>query len=231
MSSSGWISFWDNERSILADARHKTAHYKRLAEDLRRFAPPGGVMLDYGCGEALFAARVAEPTARLILCEAAPNVRAMLAGRFGGNRKIVLRRPEDVAAMSPQSLDVIVMHSVAQYLGADEFDALIKLFRRLLKPDGLLVLGDIVPPKLSALDDASELLKFAAREGFYKAALSGLVKAYFSRYWRLRKSLGIARYGESALIAKLDAAGFTATRARTNIGHNNARMTFLAHAR
>ena len=231
MSSSNWISFWDSTHSIFANARHHTAHFRRIAEDIRRYAPAGGVMLDYGCGEALFADRVAEATSRLILCEPAPNVRAALAGRFAGNSKIVVRKPDDIAAMASQSLDTIVTRSVAQYLTEVEFDALIKLFHRLLKPGGLLVLADVIPRRLSAVSDAIELLHFGATEGFYWAALRNLLHNYFSSYWRLRKSLGLARYSEDQIIAKLEAAGFSAIRARSNIGHNAKRMTFLAHVR
>ena len=38
----------------------------------------------------------------------------------------------------------------------------------------------------------------------------------------------ITRYGEAAMVKKLAAAGFSARRAPANIGHNSARMTFLA---
>jgi SAM-dependent methyltransferase len=230
MSSSEWISFWDSKHTMFADARHQAAHFRRIAEDIRRYAPAGGTMLDYGCGEALSAEHVAEATGRLILCEPAPNVRAMLAGRFAGNSRIVVRKPEDVATLAPQSLDVIVMHSVSQYLDQSELDALIKLFHRLLKTGGLLVLGDVIPRRLSALGDGFAVLRFAAREGFYWAAMRGLLRTYFSDYWRLRKSVGLRRYNEAEMTAKLESAGFKVQRARTNIGHNQSRMTFLAHA-
>jgi SAM-dependent methyltransferase len=231
MPSSDWIAFWDSKHSIYANARHREAHFKRIAEDIRRYAPAGGAMLDYGCGEALFADRVAETTARLILCEPAPNVRAMLAGRLAGNPKVVVRKPEDVATMPAQSVDVIVMHSVSQYLTEPELDELIKLFRRLLRPGGLLVLGDVIPRRMSALGDALALLRFGAQEGFYWAALRSLFRLFRSDYRRLRKSLGLSRYSDDQIVAKLEAAGFSAQRARTNIGHNGKRMTFLAHVR
>lgn len=231
MVASDWISFWDSKHPIYVNARHHAAHCRRVATDLRRYAPAGGVMLDYGCGEALSAAEVAESTSRLILCEAAPNVRAALAGRFAGNPKIVVRKPEDAMAMASHSIDVIAMHSVAQYLRPEEFDALIKTFRRLLRPGGLLVLGDVIPPRRSVLSDALALLRFGAQEGFFFAAVVGLLRTWFSSYRRLRKSLGLARYDEQTVTAKLEAAGFKVERARTNIGHNQGRMTFLAHAR
>ena len=105
---------------------------------------------------------------------------------------------------------------------------MLALFRRLLKPDGLLVLGDVIRPKTSAATDALALLRFGARDGFFFAALVGLARTVLSYYRRLRSALGLTRYDEAAMIEKLAAAGFTARRAGENIGHNRARMTFLA---
>ena len=56
------------------------------------------------------------------------------------------------------------------------------------------------------------------------------VRTVASDYWRLRSRLGLTRYSERAVIEKLAAAGFSASRAGANIGHNPARMTFLARA-
>ena len=231
MGSSDWIEFWDTKHSIYVNARHEAAHFRRIADDIIRYAPDSGTMLDYGCGEALAAERVAERVSRLILCEPAPHVRAMLAARFNGNAKIAVRKPEEVAALPARSIDVIVMHSVTQYLSAQDFVAVVGLFHRLLKPGGLLVVGDVIPRKISALADALALLRFGWDEGFFWAAVRGLVRTFFSDYWRLRKSLGIARYDEAEIMAKLESAGFSVAAARTNIGHNDKRMTYLAHAR
>ena len=231
--SSDWVEFWDSKNPLFVDARHEAAHFRRIAEDIRSFAPEdgNGVMLDYGCGEARSADLVAEKLGRLILCEAAPNVRGMLAGRYAGNPKIVVRKPDDVATMAAESVDAIVMHSVAQYVSPQELDMLFRLFRRLLKPGGLFVLGDVIPRKVSALTDAMALLRFGSEEGFTWQALKGLVRTRFSNYWQLRKSLGLERYDEGEITAKLEAAGFKVQRAASNIGHNAKRMTFLAHAR
>jgi SAM-dependent methyltransferase len=231
MIPADWIAFWESKHSIYVSRRHEAAHFRRIAEDIRRHAPSGGAMLDYGCGEALSAAIVAEQVERLILCEPAPQVRSRLAARFAGNGRIAVRAPEEVAAMPPQSLDAIVLHSVAQYLSAAELDALLSLFHRLLKPGGLLVVGDVIPHDVGAVDDAWELMRFGVTAGFGWAAAFGLVRTYFSGYRRLRRSLGLARYNAGEIMAKLDAARFSAERIRPNIGHNAKRMTFLAHAR
>ena len=69
---------------------------------------------------------------------------------------------------------------------------------------------------------------FAAANGFLGAALLGLLRTLLSDYWRLRSQVGLTRYAEAAMIGKLAASGFSARRAAANIGHNAARMTFIA---
>lgn len=226
-----WIAFWDSKHSIYVSARHRQAHYQRIADDLRRYVPAGEAVLDYGCGEALAAEQIARPAGRLVLCEAAPALRTTLTQRFAGNVKIAVVTPDQAAAMPPQSFDLIVMHSVAQYLTPDELDAQLAVFRRLLKPDGKLLLGDVIPTTVSAATDALALLRFGAREGFFFAALFGLARTVFSNYWSLRSKLGLSRYDERAIMEKLQSAEFTAVRATDNVGHNPARMTFFASPR
>src|SRR4029077_1798234 len=128
------------------------------------------------------------------------------------------------------SFDLVVMHSVAQYLSAAELERLIAIFRALLKPDGLLVLGDIVPPHLAAPAAALALLRFGAANGFFWAATSGLMRIFVSDYLRLRKTIGLSHYTEAAALEKLTCAGFDAKRAPRNIGHNQRRMTFVCRA-
>jgi SAM-dependent methyltransferase len=136
--------------------------------------------------------------------------------------------PDEAAAKPPGSFDLIVMHSVAQYLGAGELERVLKIFRRLVKPDGLVIVGDIVPARLAAPYAALALLRFGAAHGFFWAAVGGLMRIFVSDYLRLRKTVGLSHYDAAAMLAKLKAAGFAAQRAPRNIGHNQRRMTFLA---
>jgi SAM-dependent methyltransferase len=223
-----WIAFWDSDHSIYVNARHRDVHYRTIAQDICAHVPSNAVVLDHGCGEALYADIVAATARRLILCEAAPMVRGALAKRFAGNAGIEVRTPDEVNALPAGSLDVVVLHSVAQYLAPTELDGLLALFRRLLTGQGLLILGDVIPPHVAAWTDAAALLRFAAANGFLGAALVGLARTVLSDYWRLRSRLGLTRYDEAEIIGKLAGAGFSASRAPRNIGHNAARMTFLA---
>jgi SAM-dependent methyltransferase len=227
-----WVAFWNSENSIYVSARHRDVHYRRIADDLVAYVPgPAATVLDYGCGEALHADRVAAAAARLILSDAAPNVRAALASRFAGSSSIEVRTPEEVAALADGSIDLVTMVSVAQYLAPDELDDLLAQFRRLLAPRGRLVIADVVPPSASPLIDAAALLRFAWAHGFLASAILGLARTAFSDYRRLRGAIGLALYDEAAMAAKLAAAGYSASRASHNVGHNQARMTFVAQPR
>jgi len=224
-----WIDYYDSAHTIYVNARHRDVHFRVIAEDLAGYvASPAWSVLDYGCGEALSAGLVAARAARLTLVEPAPGVRARIAARFANQTKIEVATPDDLAKRPDASFDLIIMHSVSQYLTPEELDATFALLRRLLNPGGLLILGDVLQPHTSALTDALALLWFGARNGFAIAAAFGLLRTFFSHYWRLRSSLGLTRYGEGHMIAKLAAAGLVARHADRNIGHNQSRMTFVA---
>jgi SAM-dependent methyltransferase len=225
---SSWIAFWDSSHSIYVNARHKTAYYRLIGPQIAMLVPsPTARVLDYGSGEALHADIVASAAGELLLCDAAPRVRAAVAARFNGNSKIRSVSPEEVKRLPDHSVDFIVLHSVAQYLSPEEAKTLFTLFRRLIKPDGLLLVSDIIPPDIAVWTDISELLRFAAGNGFLLAALAGLLRNSLSSYSRMRTRLGLTRYGEAAMIKMLAAAGFTAKRIPENIGHHHARMAFI----
>ncbi|MCZ7658194.1 MAG: methyltransferase domain-containing protein [Xanthobacteraceae bacterium] len=226
---SDWRSFWDNAHSIYVNARHKDVHYREIAEQIAGFVPhPGARVLDHGCGEAIHADKVAAVAGEVLLCDAAPSVRRAIAARFAANPRIRALAPEEVEALPPASLDLIVANSLAQYLTEAELDRLLAAWRRLLVPGGTLVVADVIPPDVGPVSDVIALLRYAAANGFLLAALVGLARTATSRYGRLRKTLGVTRYAESAFMAKLAAAGFSAERLPRNMEHNPARMTFRA---
>jgi ubiquinone/menaquinone biosynthesis C-methylase UbiE len=224
-----WIDYYDSTHTIYASKRHRDLHFQVIARDIVGYiSSPDAVVLDYSCGEALSAARVAEACGKLILAEPAPGVRGRLIARFAPNTRIRVRSLDDLRHMEEKSIDLAVMNSVAQYMTPGELDAALAVIRRLLKPGGRLVLGDILRPEVGMGRDVLALLKFAGTHGFLKDALYGLASTALSDYRQLRTRIGLQRYSEAEMIAKLAAAGFAASRAHRNIGHNPWRMTFVA---
>jgi SAM-dependent methyltransferase len=226
---SDWRSFWDSAHSIYVNARHKDVHYREIADQIAGFVPgPGARVLDYGCGEAIHADRVAAVAAQVLLCDSAPSVRAAIAARFAADPRLRALAPEEVAKLPDRSVDLIVANSMTQYLTPAELDRVLGLWHRLLAPGGTLIVGDVIPPDAGALTDVAALLRYAAAHGFLGAALWGLARTVASPYSRLRSRIGVTRYTEQAFAAKLNAAGFTAERLPRNLEHNAARMTFRA---
>lgn len=223
-----WISFFDSDHAIYVNARHKQVHAIITGDGMADHIRSGDRVLDYGCGEAAYAERLARNAKTLTLCEAAPNLRERLKARVARERTITVLAPEEVARMPEGAFDVVIMHSVSQYLSQTQLDELLALFRRLLTPGGTLVIGDVVQPDIPAWRDALALLRFGWREGFFLAAVGGLLRTVFSGYAKLRKDAGLSRYAEHEMAAKLTAAGFRSERAARNIGHLQTRMTFVA---
>ena len=224
-----WIDYYDSTHTIYASKLHRELHFQLIATDIIGLNPsPNAVVLDYACGEALSAAKVAEACGKLYLAEPAPGVRGRLIARFAPNTKIRVRSLEDLRKMEEKSVDLVVMNSVAQYMTPAELDTAFATLRRLLKPGGRLVVGDVLRPEVGMLRDIIALLRFAAQNGFLRDALIGLVSTALSGYRQLRSRVGLQRYSEDQMIAKLAADGFNASRAQFNIGHNPWRMTFVA---
>jgi ubiquinone/menaquinone biosynthesis C-methylase UbiE len=224
-----WIDYYDSTHTIYASKLHRDVHFQIIARDIIGYIEqPDAVVLDYSCGEALAAADVADACGTLILAEPAPGVRGRLIARFAPNMKIRVRTLKDLKKMAESSVDLAVMNSVAQYMSPEQLDEALADIRRLLKPKGRLLLGDILRPSVGMSRDVLALLWFARKYGFLRDAMIGLVSTALSDYRELRTRLGLQRYREADVIAKLSAAGFSAVRARRNIGHNQWRMTFVA---
>jgi SAM-dependent methyltransferase len=226
---SDWRSFWDSAHSIYVNARHKDVHYREIADQIAAFMPgPAARVLDYGCGEAIHADRVAAVASEVLLCDSAPSVRAAIAARFAADPRIQTLAPEGVEKLPDRSVDLIVSNSMTQYLTPAELDRVLDLWRRLLAPGGTLIVADVIPPDAGAVTDVTALLRYAAVNGFLIAALWGLARTVVSPYSRLRSRIGVTRYTQSAFMQKLTSAGFTAERLARNLEHNAARMTFRA---
>lgn len=224
-----WREFWNADTPIYVNGRHKLVHYQRIAGDIERLLPgPDARVVDYGCGEALAAGRLADQCAHLYLCDGAQIVRDRLRQRLASVANATIMSPEEFEAVPDRSIDLIIVNSVVQYLNAEHLSACLAQWRRKLASSGRLVIADVIPHGIGPLTDATALLRFAAANGFLAAALAGLVKTFFSDYRRMRAKLGLTHYNEAEFLETLRKAGFAAQRLSWNFGHNSARMAFEA---
>lgn len=232
-----WRSFWDGEHAIYVSDRHKQVHYRAIADGILEHLAAGGagreaVVLDYACGEALDAGRVAAAAGRLVLCDGAPSVVQKLADRFAGQDAIAAVLPEDLdAVLADREADLVVVSSLIQYLGRDDFAALLGRFRRKLKSSGRLVVADVIPPDAGMVADVLSLLRNGLAHGYLAAAVRGLAATAVSPYRKLRTELGLTTYAEADILALFAREGFSASRHAPNMGLTPHRMTFVARPR
>src|SRR6195952_1442308 len=134
-----WIDYYDSTHTIYASKLHRDLHFELIARDIVGYiSSPDTTVLDYACGEALSAVKVADACGKLILAEPAPGVRGRLIGRFAPYTKIRVRSLDDLRNMEEKSVDLAVMNSVAQYMTSAELGAAFTVVNRLLKPGGRL---------------------------------------------------------------------------------------------
>jgi SAM-dependent methyltransferase len=224
-----WRSFWDGDHPIYVNARHRSLHDQRIANDIIAHITAGGLtVLDYACGEATEAGRVAQHCGTLILSDGAPSVRDKLGQRYAATPNIIVQSPEDTALLPDGTVDLVIVNSLLQYLSPAQTADLAQMLHAKLKPGGRLVIGDVIAPDVGPLTDAVALLRFGAAGGFFLAAFGGLIRTALGDYRKVRGALGLTTWTETDFLALLRGAGFDARRLPVNFGHNQARMAFEA---
>ena len=127
-----WIDYYDSTHTIYASRLHRDLHFQLIARDISGYiTSPDAVVLDYACGEALSAGKVADACAKLYLAEPAPGVRGRLIARFAPNTKVRVRSLEDLSRMAEGSVELVIMNSVAQYMTPQELDSAFAVVHRL----------------------------------------------------------------------------------------------------
>ncbi|WP_407319821.1 methyltransferase domain-containing protein [Isoptericola halotolerans] len=226
-----WLDEWDRGQRAYFGGDHKAAHFAALAASLRAHLPPGGVVLDYGPGDALHAQTVLTTSRHLILCEAAPAIRAHLTTTFRHSPGVAVIGPRGLGALPAGSVDLVLAHSVLQYLTAPEVTAFLAAAARLLPPRGVLLVGDLISPRTSTLADVWQLVRFAGRGRFLGTALARLATLPTTTYARTRRDHGLVSYSFADLARDVGAFGFDVRRLPVNLGNNRARWTLHATRR
>lgn len=228
--TSSWLDFWNGQHRIYVNDRHANVHYRKIAADFIALIPfANATVVDWGCGDAYNAEDILAHAGRLVLCDAASATRDRLKARFGARTsRIDILAPADLSIRYAGQVDLFVVNSVLQYLDDAELDALLADARACLTPTGSLVIADVIPIHDDLLGDIGNLLSTGWKNGFFLAALFGLVATFFSPYRRLRSTVGLHRYDAVTFLKRLSDAGFHVERLHPNMGFDQRRMAFRA---
>jgi len=226
---SSWIDFWNNNHSIYVNNLHKKAHSERLLEDIDEWISNKNFsVLDFGCGEALYAEELAKRCAQLVLVDSSKNMRETLISRTKSVNSISILGLEEFDDLSNSSFELIIVNSVFQYMQLDETQTTLRKLSSKLKSNGKLIIADVIPPDLSMVSDVISLLKFGLRNGFFFMSLVGMLKTFFSNYTSLRREVGLSVYSIEDFTNLLIQNGFEVKLMPRNFGHNQSRKCFCA---
>jgi SAM-dependent methyltransferase len=227
-----WQAFWNGPQHLQVNPRHAALLGGTIARGLLDAgrARPGQTWLDFGCGEAPGTPALLEAGLNLLLFDDSDRMRALVAERFGGLAGVRVLDPDAYHSLPPESIDLISAISVLQYLTPDEFRATLPGWHRALRPGGILVLGDLIPRRVTPLSDAFALLQCCRRNGYLLSGIRSILATLLSSYGRIRRTAGFTRYDETDLSGLLE-PGFEWKRWTPNLGVNQSRMTILATRR
>ncbi|OLT31571.1 hypothetical protein BJF79_36810 [Actinomadura sp. CNU-125] len=134
------------EYAAHAESSAYNAYYDRpavlgLAGDVA-----GATVFDAACGPGLYAAELLDRGARVLGCDASPTFVGLARDRTGGRADLRVHDLADPLTWVPDgSVDLAVLALAVHYL--DDPVALLREFRRVLRPSGAVVLSTEHPAK------------------------------------------------------------------------------------
>jgi SAM-dependent methyltransferase len=165
-----WRSYWElvGERTRVFEAEARD-HVERLMSAL---APDRQArVLDFGCGFGHTARFLAPEVGHVMLWDQAASVRYRARLRTAHLGKVGYADLTDPGNDPVGEFDVIVVHSVIQYMTELELRAWLGRWRTMLAPGGQLVLSDLIQPGSSAIRELLGFMAFSLGNGLFIDAL------------------------------------------------------------
>lgn len=219
-----WNAYWerieDKQQVFRAEARDHVARLRRLLRVDARTR-----VLDFGCGFGFATEQLAVHVGRVALWDGSANVRRRARSRVAWipNVELVdLSEPDDAALNG--GFDLITVHSVVQYMSEQDLAGWLQRWKRLLKPDGRLVLSDLIQPGTSSARELADYLRFSARNGFFMDALIGGVRE-FASYFGARSSRPLLQVDAERLDRWAAEAGLQVEWLPENLSYRRFRRT------
>lgn len=222
---STWNEYWEGMEDRQAVFRIEAADYaRRVRESLRPQATTR--VLDFGCGFGHTARELSPFVGSVAVWDGSSRVRQQAAMRLRDLANIEyldLRDPGQPTVTS--AYDVILVHSVVQYMSEAEFKQWLARWLRMLKPGGRLVLSDLIGPDASGLKgEVATYLKFAARNGFFWNALMAGLREVGS-YAKARESRPLLTMAPPTLTQWAADAGWAVEWLPHNLSYRDSRRT------
>lgn len=138
---------------------------KVVGQRIGALCPPGGRVLDFGCGTGVLFQTTLKVAAEVVGVDLVLSA-AQLWKQRAGLDKVRLMSPDEAAALPDAHFDLIVAAEVLEHI--DALDEPLALFRRLLKPGGRLLVS--LPTENAAYRFGRRLAGFSGHFHVHNAA-------------------------------------------------------------
>ena len=223
-SDDSWRDYWER----IDEKRVFGIEAKDYVECLRpQIAGDNSVVLDFGCGFGYVAEHLAPQVDELWLWDAAAKVRRAARLRVAHHANV---RFADLETGAPeQRFDLILSHSVVQYMSREELRDWLGRWRRMLADDGKIILSDVPPPDISSIRELVAFLSMSLRHGvFLEAFWQGLTEA--RAYAGTRRQRPLTTPTREEFVAWAREAGLDAQFLDRNLGYRTERYSVLLRA-
>ena len=228
---SSWISFWNNPdiyRQIRSDFKYKFAKliFERL---LILFDNRTNInILDFGCGDATMANWIVKTGHNLYLYDVSKHYLTKAQEKFSNERNITIVDPDSYNSITNQSIDMVIVSSVTQYLTNLQFKTEMKRWVEILKRGGIVILCDVVPPSSNFMSETLSLFFSSIKHNFVFGFLQlVLLRSKPSRCRTLRKSLHLYKYSKKDIEELASSFGLIVSEHYENIGLFSSRKTYI----
>jgi cyclopropane fatty-acyl-phospholipid synthase-like methyltransferase len=221
-----WGHFDDGLRIFEADARYYVSRL-RSAIQLTRYRR----LLDFGCGFGHVACELATLVPEVYVWDASEQVRHRASRRLAAfpNVRWVQLGPDDPLS-TLGDLDLILVHSVVQYMSLAELRQWFVRWRDMLVPGGQLVLSDVPTPESSFVHELAALVRFSAKGGFLLRSILNAVIEVRS-YRKVRRRHPLLLLSHDTIRAEADAAGFEVRFLSSNLTYRTRRISAVLTSR
>lgn len=192
---SDWLSFWSKNPKLFGIVMQKNAVY--FADKLlkRKVIQSADQILDIGCGPGFLAEQLQDKVTGYYGVDISENCIQTCMQKFEGKNQ--LHFMQIVSADNENSLDyfeknaihfdVIVILSVVQYFpNISKVEILLEQCKRILAPNGKIILADVIQTEKGLLKDAFSVLVDSIQKNYFFSFLRFMYEARFSKYNELR---------------------------------------------
>lgn len=225
VADAGWASYWEGLSSRHRIFSAESAEYvDRLLDAVP--VPREARVLDFGCGFGHTAHALAPHVGEIAVWDAASNMRRGARLTLADTRNATFVDLSDPAAAATGCWDLILVHSVVQYLPEAELQAWLGHWQRMLVPGGRLIISDIPTPASSGVRELGEMLRFASSRSMLLPALrDGIAEA--GRYQQQRATLPLTRLTMETLERRAAEAGLSARLLPVNLSYRRGRISVV----